>query len=145
MNRWVEKWLYNNNITLWIFVIHFWPEVVGHGPKWSRVPMFRITLEWFVLWRKLIGCAFSGWSYIYCTTSDCMDNAWEKITSILNQNQATFSKFIYIKRKYNLFSLISREFYESEMMFGYSHFIWKNKTFDDDRAAVSCNGGRLYR
>jgi len=39
------------------------------------------------------------------------------------QNKATFSKSIYLKRKYNLFSLISREFYESEMMFRYLHFI----------------------
>ena len=43
------------------------------------------------------------------------------------QNKATFSKSIYLKRKYNLFSLISREFYESEMMFRYLHFIWKTR------------------
>jgi len=67
-----------------------------------------------------------------------------KIASILNQNKATFSKSIYLKRKYNLFSLISRKFW-----IWIGNDVWilafhlKNKTsdaLDDDRAAVSRNG-----
>ena len=57
------------------------------------------------VWIKLIGVAFSGWSYIYCTTSDCIDNAWEKNNTDFKPKPSNFFKVYILKKENIIYSL----------------------------------------